>query len=322
MQPLSHPSKPERVRHRIDATRHPFALIEGRHEPRRPRSAPGCRPPADMERGSARPRPPNRRRITGTRPDDVAGTPQGRVVVSSRPLDGPVLRVREVMPDGELRAFPPEDRAAAPDGADDATGPTAVIRVAAAGDGTVRMLDMGPEAQPQLVGRDGVEDALAARIGIGAVVPRPNSSLRDLAPDEAWARGDRRPGAGRPRGRGPARLRRARPGDRRGPPGDGGRSGLPAAGPRRDDRRLPTREPRGGPHDHAAALRARPRHRRTRRGSAHLPRDRRRGAAPRPHGAGGGRVPVRRRAVARGRAVGGEGPVRRHRGWGRGAGPW
>lgn len=121
-----------------------------------------------------------------TRPGNVAVTPQGRIIVSNQPLDGPMLRVREIMPDGTLSAFPNEDWAAAPDGPDDDTGLTSVIGVSAARDGTVWMLDMGgPDAPAQLIGWNSVEDALAARIEIGTDVLQPNSFLQDFALDEA-----------------------------------------------------------------------------------------------------------------------------------------
>lgn len=117
-----------------------------------------------------------------TRPGNVAVTPDGRIVVSNQPLDGPVLRVVEVMKDGSLAPFPTRDWADGPSGE---VGLSAVIGLAAAGDGTLWMLDMGgPDGPAQTIGWDTKADRLRARYELPTDVLKPNSFLQDFALDE------------------------------------------------------------------------------------------------------------------------------------------
>jgi len=110
-------------------------------------------------------------------------TPQGRIIVSMHPLDGPVVSVVEVMANGSKRPFPTQDWADAPDIGD--VGLSAVIGVHSDSKGVVWILDMGSESYPaKLVAWDSVANTLLQTIIIDSSVLQANSFLQDFVIDE------------------------------------------------------------------------------------------------------------------------------------------
>ncbi len=110
-------------------------------------------------------------------------TPQGRIIVSMHPLDGPAVSVVEVMANGSKRPFPTQDWADAPDIGD--VGLSAVIGVHSDSKGVVWILDMGSESSPaKLVAWDSVANTLLQTIVIDPSVLQANSFLQDFVIDE------------------------------------------------------------------------------------------------------------------------------------------
>lgn len=121
--------------------------------------------------------------LTETRPGNIAVTPDGRVIITNHPLDGPALRVVEVMPDGTTKPFPTEDWADGPEKGD--VGIAGLIGIAADTRGNVWLLDMGgPDAPPQIIAWDTRADALHLRLPVPPDVIDEISFLQDFALDE------------------------------------------------------------------------------------------------------------------------------------------
>lgn len=123
-------------------------------------------------------------RFTDTRPGNVTVTSTGRIIVSMQPLDGPELRVVEVLADGGKQPFPNADWADGPETGE--VGFAAVIGVDTDRNDVVWILDMGAEDSPaQLVAWDSVRNALHTTIQIAPAAMVGNSFLQDFAIDEA-----------------------------------------------------------------------------------------------------------------------------------------
>lgn len=121
--------------------------------------------------------------FTDTRPGNITVTPQGRVIITQQPLDGPALRVVEVKPDGSKVPFPNLDWADGPETGK--VGIASTIGIKTDSQGVVWMLDMGSKTSPaQLVAWDSVGNKLHKVIAIPADVTRPISFLQDFALDE------------------------------------------------------------------------------------------------------------------------------------------
>ena len=121
--------------------------------------------------------------FTDTRPGNIAVTPQGRIIVTQQPLDDPVFRTVELLPDGSKVPFPTEDWANGPSSGE--VGLSATIGIAADGDGVVWLLDMGDDTMPpQLVAWDTIANRLHQVIRIPPEVITTTSFLQDFALDE------------------------------------------------------------------------------------------------------------------------------------------
>lgn len=119
-----------------------------------------------------------------TRPGNVTITPQGRIIVSMQPLDGPKLRVVEVMADGSKRPFPTLDWADGPENG--SVGIASIIGIDTDSEGIVWMLDMGAkDVAAKLVAWDSVNELIHKIIIIDPKALVGNSFLQDLAIDEA-----------------------------------------------------------------------------------------------------------------------------------------
>lgn len=118
-----------------------------------------------------------------TRPGNITVTPDNRVIITQQPLDGPTLRVVEVMADGTKLPFPTQDWADGPETGE--VGIAGTIGIKSDADGVVWILDMGGEASgPKLVAWDTQANALHKTIDIPADVVMPTSFLQDFALDE------------------------------------------------------------------------------------------------------------------------------------------
>lgn len=120
--------------------------------------------------------------LNGTRPGNPTVTPDGRILLSMQPLDGPELRVVELMKDGSLKPFPNMDWA---DGLEKGeVGFSSVIGIDTTEDGVVYILDMGSEKAPaQVVAWDSINNRLVKRIEIEKSATVGNSFLQDFALD-------------------------------------------------------------------------------------------------------------------------------------------
>ncbi|MGB0944830.1 MAG: L-dopachrome tautomerase-related protein [Marinomonas sp.] len=110
-------------------------------------------------------------------------TPEGRIIISMHPLDGPKVKVVEVMANGVKRPFPTQDWADGPEIGK--VGLSAVIGVHSDSKGVVWMLDMGSEASPaKLIAWDTVLNKLSHNIELPASALAANSFLQDFVIDE------------------------------------------------------------------------------------------------------------------------------------------
>lgn len=120
--------------------------------------------------------------LDGTRPGNPTITPDGRILLSMQPLDGPEFRVVELMKDGSLKPFPTMDWADGPDKGK--VGLSSVIGIDTTEDGVVYILDMGSANAPaQIVAWDSVNNHLVKRIEIEKSATVGNSFLQDFALD-------------------------------------------------------------------------------------------------------------------------------------------
>jgi len=110
-------------------------------------------------------------------------TPEGRIIISMHPLDGPKVKVVEVMANGVKRPFPTQDWADGPEIGK--VGLSAVIGVHSDSKGVVWMLDMGSEASPaKLIAWDTMLNKLSHNIELPASALAANSFLQDFVIDE------------------------------------------------------------------------------------------------------------------------------------------
>lgn len=113
-------------------------------------------------------------------PGNVAVSGDGRIFASLHPFGEPELRVVEVLPGGETRAFPP-GWSGPPDA--EGRGIASIIGIECDTQGRLWMLDIGgPDSGPKLVAWDLRTDALHQVIELGSVA-RPASFMQDLAVD-------------------------------------------------------------------------------------------------------------------------------------------
>jgi hypothetical protein len=110
-------------------------------------------------------------------------TPAGRIFVSMHPLDGPKIKVVEVMADGSKKPFPTLDWADGPDIGK--VGLSAVIGIHSNSKGVVWILDMGSEKSPaKLVAWDSVNQKHQNTIELTKTTLLANSFLQDFVIDE------------------------------------------------------------------------------------------------------------------------------------------
>lgn len=120
--------------------------------------------------------------LNGIRPGNLTVTPAGRILFSQQPLDGPELRVVELMKDGSLQPFPNQDWADGPEKGE--VGFSSVICINTTEDGIVYILDMGSETAPaQIVSWDSINNHLVKNIEIEKSAIVTNSFLQDFALD-------------------------------------------------------------------------------------------------------------------------------------------
>lgn len=120
--------------------------------------------------------------INTTRPGNITVTEQGRTFLSMQPLDGPKLRVVELMKDGTLKPFPTQDWADGPENGE--VGFSSVIGIDSTEDGVVWILDMGGENAPaQVVAWDTINDTLFKQIEVDSEALVSNSFAQDFALD-------------------------------------------------------------------------------------------------------------------------------------------
>lgn len=121
--------------------------------------------------------------FSDSRPGNIAVTSDNRIFISQQPLDGPALRVVEVLPDGSKVPFPTRDWADGPETGE--LGIAAIIGIAADSKDVIWLLDMGSAETPaQIVAWDTRANRLHRRIEIPADVVTPISFLQDFALDE------------------------------------------------------------------------------------------------------------------------------------------
>ena len=121
--------------------------------------------------------------FTDARGGGITITPSGRMIVSMHPLDGPKIKVVEVMANGQKQPFPTLDWADGPEIGH--VGLTAVIGVHSDSRGIVWMLDMGSDVSPaKLVAWDTRSNQLHNTIELHKSVLLPNSFLQDFIIDE------------------------------------------------------------------------------------------------------------------------------------------
>lgn len=112
--------------------------------------------------------------ISDTRPGNITVTPDNRVIITQQPLDGPALRVVEVLKDGTKVPFPTQDWADGPETGE--VGIAGTIGIKSDANGIVWILDMGSaDSAPKLVGWDTQADALHKVIEIPSDVVTPIS---------------------------------------------------------------------------------------------------------------------------------------------------
>lgn len=122
-------------------------------------------------------------KFSETRPGNITVTPNGRMIVSMQPLDGPALKVVEVLKDGSKAPFPTQDWADGPEVGE--LGLSAVIGVDTDSNGVVWMLDMGSDISgPRLLGWNSETNTPHADLQIDKSALTANSFLQDFAIDE------------------------------------------------------------------------------------------------------------------------------------------
>lgn len=120
---------------------------------------------------------------TDTRPGNITVTPAGRVILSQQPLDGPAIRLVEILEDGSKVPFPTLDWADGPEIGD--VGIAGIIGVRSDSNGVVWLLDMGSATSPaQFIAWDSVKDELVKTIKLPVEVLKPISFLQDFVLDE------------------------------------------------------------------------------------------------------------------------------------------
>lgn len=125
-----------------------------------------------------------RAEFSDTRPGNIAFTPDGRLILTQQPLDGPQLRVVEVLEDGSKVPFPTQDWSDGPETGE--VGIAATIGVKSDSNGVVWILDMGGENTPaRFIAWDSQANALHKIIDIPRDVLTPISFVQDFALDEA-----------------------------------------------------------------------------------------------------------------------------------------
>lgn len=113
----------------------------------------------------------------------ITVTPAGRIIVSMHPLDGPKIRVVEVMANGSKQPFPTQDWADGPELGK--VGLASVIGVHSDSKGVVWILDMGAENTPsKLIAWDSVNHKLVDTIELSKSALVANSFLQDFVIDE------------------------------------------------------------------------------------------------------------------------------------------
>jgi hypothetical protein len=121
--------------------------------------------------------------ISDTRPGNITVTPDNRVIITQQPLDGPTLRVVEVLKDGTKVPFPTQDWADGPETGE--VGIAGSIGIKSDANGIVWILDMGSaDSAPKLVGWDTQAAALHKVIEIPSDVVTSISFLQDFVLDE------------------------------------------------------------------------------------------------------------------------------------------
>jgi len=121
-------------------------------------------------------------KFESSRPGNPTVTPEGRIILSMQPLDGPEFRVVELMANGNLKPFPTLDWADGPEKGK--VGLASVIGVDTTADGVVYILDMGSQTSPaQIVAWDSVNNKLVKNIKVDKSVMVGNSFLQDFALD-------------------------------------------------------------------------------------------------------------------------------------------
>lgn len=121
--------------------------------------------------------------IHGTRPGNITVTSDNRVIITQQPLDGPALRVVEVLNDGTMVPFPTQDWADGPEIGE--VGIARTIGIKSDANGIVWILDMGSEeSPPKLVGWDSRSDELHKIVEIPSDAVTPISFLQDFVLDE------------------------------------------------------------------------------------------------------------------------------------------
>jgi len=121
--------------------------------------------------------------ISDTRPGNITVTPDNRVIITQQPLDGPTLRVVEVLEDGTKVPFPTQDWADGPENGE--VGIAGSIGIKSDANGIVRILKMGgADSMPKLVCWDTQADALHKITEIPSDVVTPIAFLQDFALDE------------------------------------------------------------------------------------------------------------------------------------------
>ncbi len=121
--------------------------------------------------------------FSDTRPGNIAVTPKGRIIMTQQPLDGPTLRVVEILPDGSKIPFPNQDWADGPEIGK--VGIAATIGITSDKNGVVWVLDMGSKDSPaQIVAWDTQKNQLHKQISLPKDVIADISFLQDFALDE------------------------------------------------------------------------------------------------------------------------------------------
>lgn len=121
--------------------------------------------------------------FTDYRGGGITITPEGRIIVSMHPLDGPKIRVVEVMANGSKKPFPTQDWADGPELGK--VGLASVIGVHSDSNGVVWILDMGAKGTPaKLIAWDTANDKLVNNIELNSSALLDNSFLQDFVIDE------------------------------------------------------------------------------------------------------------------------------------------